>query len=341
MSFQSHVVKSLRATLFATFFFIGASPIARAAILDGVGVMGDSASIRSSSYKWPVQLQNYRSINFGGSGLPYDYAVGGATSASLLSGNQHTKMRNDVLAGKVTLGIIFIGNNDWGSTTGLQIAAGSITPTAQTAFQNAVFNNIKTAVDMQLNAGIEGMIIGGIEDLSLTPTGQSVTDVDARSRIQASISSVNSQLLAYAQTNHLPFIDFFGLANDIYDSGLVVGGVNINFNTSGSNPRNFWIDDLHPGILGNAILGNVFMTAMNVAYGTNLPLYTDQQILTLAGLSSSYTGETFSTSYNLTNYVHYSAVPETSSIALAFFGAAVLVIAARRNVRLRPEPSAS
>src|SRR5689334_12102307 len=102
--------------------------MARADILHGLGVMGDSGSVSSPSYKWPVQLQTNRGLNFGGAGLPYDHAVSGATSSSLLTGHQNTQMAADVTAGKVTLGMIFIGNNDWGSSTGLAIAAGTATP---------------------------------------------------------------------------------------------------------------------------------------------------------------------------------------------------------------------
>jgi hypothetical protein len=315
---------------------VGICSTARADILHGIGVMGDSGSISSSSYKWPVQLQTNRGLNFGGSGLPYDHAVGGATSSSLLSGHQNTQMSADVTAGKVTLGIIFIGNNDWGSTTGLAIAQGTATPSQQTSFQNAIASNIQTAVNTELSAGIQGMLIGSVEDVTLTPTGQSLGDPAAVARVQASISAVNSQVLSYAQAHHLPYVNFYGLGDDIYSSGhLTIGGVNINLTGSGSDPHNFWIDDLHPGIVGNAILGNMWMEAMNIAYGTHLALYTDKQILTLAGLSSSYTGETFSTAYNLANYVNFASVPEPSTVLLAASGFAALGF---YGMRLRRNP---
>jgi hypothetical protein len=316
--------------------FFGICSTAQADILHGIGVMGDSGSISSSSYKWPVQLQTNRGLNFGGSGLPYDHAVGGATSTSLLSGHQNTQMAADVTAGKVTLGIIFIGNNDWGSTTGLAIAQGTATPSQQTSFQNTIVSNIQTAVNTELTAGIQGMLIGSVEDITLTPTGQSLGDPDAIARVQASISAVNSQVLSYAQAHHLPYVNFYGLGDDIYASGhLTIGGVNINLTGSGSDAHNFWIDDLHPGIVGNAILGNMWMEAMNIAYGTHLALYTDKQILTLAGLGSSYTGETFSTAYNLANYVSYAAAPEPSTVFLAVSGFAALGFYRMRSGRDR------
>ena len=86
---------------------------ARGDILQGLSVMGDSGSVSTATYKWPVQLQTDRGLNFGGAGLPYDFAVGGATTTSLLSGGQDTKMAAAVKAGEVTMGMILIGNNDY------------------------------------------------------------------------------------------------------------------------------------------------------------------------------------------------------------------------------------
>ncbi len=307
---------------------------AQADILHGLGIMGDSGSVNSPSYKWPVQLQTNRGLNFGGSGLPYDHAVSGATSSSLLSGHQDTQMSADIGAGKVTLGMIFIGNNDWGSSTGLAIAAGTATPTQQTTFQNAVINNIKTAVNTELTAGVQGFIIGGVEDVTLTPQAMSMTsDPAAIARVRNSISIVNTQVASFAHAHHLPFVNFFGLGDAVATSGLIVGGVNITLTGSGSNAHNFWLDGLHPGIVGNAIIGNMWMEAMNIAYGTHLALYTDQQILALAGLSASYTGETFSTSYNLANYIQYTPVPEPSTLVLATLAIPALLWCRFRRAR--------
>jgi PEP-CTERM motif len=285
--------------------WLGMISAARADILHGLGVMGDSGSVSSPGYKWPAQLQTNRGLNFGGSGLPYDHAVGGATSATLLSGKQNTEMASDVTAGNVTLGMLFIGNNDWGSSTGIAIANGTATPAQQTSFQNGIVTNIETAANTVLTAGIGGLMLGSVEDVTLTPEVAS-TDPDPATvaRLQASVSAVNTQLLAYSQANAIPFVDFYSLGDAILAGGLVVGGVSINLAGTGSDPHDFWVDNLHPGIIGNAILGNMWMEAMNLAYGTNLSLYTDQQILALAGLSSSYSGETFSTAYNLANFIH-------------------------------------
>src|ERR1700682_1311172 len=100
------------------------STTAHADILHGLGGMGDSGSAGSSVNVWPGMLQAHAGLNFGGAGLPYNFAVGGATSSSVLSGGQHTSLAAQVSAGNVTLGMLLIGNNDYGGVAGA-IANGS------------------------------------------------------------------------------------------------------------------------------------------------------------------------------------------------------------------------
>ena len=270
----------------------------------GLGVMGDSGSVSSASYKWPVQLQTNLGLNFGGSGLPYDHAVGGATSASVLSGGQDTALAAQVTAGQVTLGMILIGGNDF-APKAAAIANGTLTGAALASFQDGIATNIETATGTVLAAGVQGFLLGSVPDIVIDPGLAAIAaDPTAKARLETSISAVNVQLLAYAVSKHIPYVDFYGIEHDVALAGsLVVGGVPISLTTSGTDPHDFFLDDKHPGIVGNAIVGNMWMEAMNKGYGTNLTLFTDQQILGLAGLSSSYTGETFSTTVNLSNYV--------------------------------------
>ena len=273
-------------------------------VTSGLGVMGDSATAGSSVTKWPGMLQTYEGLNFGGAGLPYNFAVGGATSGSVLSGGQDTELAAQVSAGNVTLGMILIGNNDYGAQLN-QIATGTLTGAALTSFQNTIVSNIETATNTVLAAKPQGFILGSVPDITFEPISASLdTNPTEKARVENSISAVNSQLIAYAAARGIPYLNFYGLAGALGGvTQIVVGGVPISLVNTGTDPHDFFLDTVHPGIVGDAIIANLWMAAINKGYGTNLPLFTDQQILGFAGLGSSYTGETFSTAVNLSNFV--------------------------------------
>jgi lysophospholipase L1-like esterase len=306
---------------------------ARAAVLHGLGVMGDSGSDGSSVNKWPGMLQADRGLNFGGSGLPYNHAVGGATSTTLLNPqHQDTALASNVTAGNVTTGIIFIGNNDYGNAA-TSILSGSLSGAALTNFENTVANNIETASQTVLNAGAEGFLLGSVNNFAFEPAAAAATPAQ-KLQLENSITNVNNQLIAFADAKHVPYVDFFGLEKSVLATNatsIIIGGVPISLTATGSSQLDFFQDALHPNIVGNAIIANMWMAALNKAYDTNLPLFTDQQILSLAGLSG-YTGETFSTSTNLSNFIHFVPAPEPSTALLAVIGFALLAGRALRTL---------
>ena len=304
-----------------------ATSVARADVLHGLGVMGDSGSDGSSVNKWPGMLQADRGLNFGGAGLPFNHAVSGATSSTVLSGGQNTALATQVSAGSVTTGIILIGNNDYGGVA-TSLANGTLNGTALTNFQTSIVTNIETATGSVLFAGAQGFLLGSVDDFTVEPVAAAIAaDPTEKARVQNSISAVNAQLQAYAAGEHIPFVNFYALENTPGFSGsITVGGVAISLVNTGSDPHDFFLDGLHPGIVGNALIANMWMEGLNVAYSTNLSLFSDQQILNLAGLGGSYTGETFSTAINMANYIDFVPAPEPASWALLAAGFATLLM---------------
>lgn len=321
---------------------------ARADILHGIATMGDSSSIKSAQYKFPVMLQNNRGLNFGGTNLPYVHAVGGTTSASMLVGNptpsdpnQPQRVAADVAAGKVTVATILVGNNDYGQNAA-SLVRGGLSPAELMAFENGIVSNIESAVTTVLNSGIEGLLLGSVPRLvdepaatqyfPSIPPGQLPALIDY---VDASQERVNAQLLDFANAHHIPFIDFFGFEKSLGAADhITVGGVPIAL-TKGTGPTYFFVDNLHPGWVGNAILSNFWMTALNVAYGTNLTLFSDQEALSMASLGG-YTGETFSSTVNYADYIHFNPVPEPSGMLLAVSGAVFVAIGRRRFFKIVP-----
>lgn len=288
------------------------SSMATGDVLFGTATMGDSLSIKAQPYKWPVLLQTYRGFNFGGDNMPYVHAVGGATSSDVLLLREPQKVVSPVQAGKVTSATFLVGGDDY-ADAGPKFINGTLTGAALTSFENQIVSNIKTATNIVLNSGIEAFILGSVPYTLGEPQAAPliIQYPAAAAASDASIQRVNAQLLTFAESVHIPYVDFytFGKLFNGLDH-VTVGGVDITF-TVGSDPHNFFVDNVHPGYIGDAMIANLWMEAFNIAYGTNLTLFSDQEMLQMAGMTG-YTGETFSPTMDYASLIHFSAVPEPS-----------------------------
>lgn len=270
---------------------------------EGVGAMGDSLTAGSSASKWPGILQTHRGVDFGGAGLPYNNAVGGATTASLLSQGQHTATAADVAAGDVDVPILWIGGNDLRALAP-SIADGSLAGGALTLVLLGGVANIETAMDAVLAPGPDGVLVGAVPPVEVTPQAMGLFGPAELALIAAAVDEANALLLPEIQSRGQPFVDFVALMRDVLSGGgLVVGGVAIDPGNGGGDPHFFFQDGIHPSVTGHAIIANVYLAALNVAFGPARTLLTDLEILTIAGIAGEYTGETFSAAYDLTDYV--------------------------------------
>jgi hypothetical protein len=221
----------------------------------------------------------------------------------------------------VDVAYLSIGGNDFSPVSG-QIASGSLSGAALTAWAQGVVNNIDTAVDTVLLAHPLGMIVGGMPDIPLTPGGRVGFDSPTKiARGENAVNLVNSLLLAELTTRGQVYVDLAESLRAIDQAPLVVGGVLIDTVNPSSDPTHFFQDGKHPAVVGNGLVANLFITALNLGYGANVPLLSDLEILTAAGLQGSYTGETSNLPY--ANFVVVPA-PEPATWLLAIVGAAIL-----------------
>ncbi len=318
-------------TAFLVTFGCFLAATARADVLHGVGNIGDGGGT-ASPLKYPGMLVSERGINFGGPTFPYVFAQIGASSSSVLNpGNQVDQLVGQVQTGNVTLALMSIGDNDW-FPVAQDIATGALSGPALTSFQNLVVGNIESAVTQVLNAGGE-VVLGGFSNITDSPAAAAIyANPTFRANLEGALSAADDQLIAFAAANGIPFIDFFGLEKMVYDSGsFVVGGVNINLHTVGPDPHNFFQDSLNAGTVIRGEIANLWLQAMNEGYGTNLPLMSDLEILTLAGIGNEFVGESFAPATSFGDFVEY--VPEPSGLAL--LGAALATLALVRARRFR------
>ncbi|MES1213241.1 MAG: GDSL-type esterase/lipase family protein [Singulisphaera sp.] len=301
-----------------------------AVTLDGFAAMGASETAGNDvTGSWVPYAQIDRGLNFGGPGYPYNVAVGGATTVTLLQQQQHTQVASLVQSGAVDMAFISIGGNDFSAVSG-QILTGSLSGAALVGWAQGVVDNIDTAVDTVLAQHPVGMVVASMPDVPLTPAGRASFDSPTKlARGETAVNDVNTILLAAVQTRHLVYADLANALRYLDSKPLVVGGVAIDMLNPSTDATHFFQDGKHPAAVGNGLFANLFLEALNIGYGTNYSLLSDLDILTAAGLQASYTGETSNIPY--ANFV-VSAVPEPGCGTLA---AAAVVLYGFINLRAR------
>jgi len=332
--------KKVVAILLGTMVAFSAAPVTA---FDGVGAMGDSLTAGARPDWWPGILQNHRGVNFGGPGLPYNVARVGEMTMTLLMSGQHTETAAFVRSGDIDLPILWIGGNDiW--AIGMLVAQGWLNPTLLAGIIKMGVNWAVQAIDTVLAENPEGMIVGGVPDVSLCPLAIAMYTPEQRALIANAVDIANWLLLGEVTARGLTFINFAQAMRDGMASGGVVGGVTIDPGVGGGDPHYFFRDGFHPSVTGMAILSNVFLTAFNEGHGGSYELFTDYEILQMAGIEEEYTHETFSVAYDLTEYILFQggascAIAKSGKVdgrliaplVLALFGAVVVTVRRRRG----------
>jgi len=319
---RGFIIVLAMAAVFAAANPVQAGPTALAA-------MGDSLTATNTyTWSWTPWLVN-RGLSFGTS-YAYNVAEGGATSATLISTHQDTRVRDWVAAGNVDVPVMMIGGNDFlGIVT--QLASGTLSGTALTNTLNTTVNNIVSATDTVRGAHPDGFILCSVPNVLAAPALASVrNDPNQAQRVINATNYVNGQLKAAAIARGAPFIDLAALTSDIINSPLVVGGVTISTSGYGTDPTYFCIDEIHPGTIGHGLMANLVIKTLNDSYHMTYAMFTDQEMLTIAGIGGQYTGETYSNTVDMGQYI---TVPEPVTFSL--ISLAVLPLIARRRRSLR------
>ena len=285
-----------------------------------LGVMGDSLSdeyeeVSYVSYaeNWVEQLSIYAGIDVGptaaeagepsGSwgpvrrtGYEYNWALAGATSNSLLKKGQHTGLAAQVSPEGIAYAVLAIGANDFHPEQGpyQNIYAGNWSQSEIDEYVAESLANINTAIDTVLATGVH-LVVGNVSDYGITATVRSVTGPIGRQRVADVISQLNQAIDASAQTRELVVVDVFGAGVAIFgphddpQTELLIGNVTIHLDqgdTGGGNPTAAFVEDgIHPNTTIQGIFANAMMAAINIAYGANLTLFTEEQILAHRGIA--------------------------------------------------------
>ncbi|HVU88911.1 MAG TPA: SGNH/GDSL hydrolase family protein [Pirellulales bacterium] len=279
-----------------------------------LGVMGDSLSDeyanngRPYAQNWVEQLATFDNVNLGAnvSNLPprfvgynQNWALAGATSASVLSGGQATGLAAQIPnAGGygIDYAVFMIGANDFSpnSAAYANIYNGAWTTTQINNYVSSVVGNISTALNDILPTGVK-TVVATVPDYGITPAVQAAfPDASKRQLVANVIAQVNAGIKATAQADHIVVADLsamigatFGTEGN-FRTTVSIGNVPINLTqstSSTSSQAGFCADGIHPYTTLQGTLADLLVQALDTGYNAGIPLFSEAQILSHAGLT--------------------------------------------------------
>ncbi len=283
-----------------------------------MAVMGDSLNLLTPTYdtSWVVQLVNAGAIT------QHDVAFDGATTGDVVSA-QLPSVVSLAHQGTITDSVLIVGANDFGPYG----------PNAQTIFLggnpqpviDSVVSNIETVITSiaAANPGVH-QVIANIPDITVTPLMQQlfVTYGATQADIQAgrdAIITANNEIQQFALAHGVAVVDLFKAADVLVPLyPWTFGGHTFSTMFAGNQ---FDILTQPEGLIANSV-----SLAFDEAFGQNLPIFSDQQIVTAAGFVPS--GST--TYYDTAQFV---ITPEPATCWLAALASVGLMVRWRRHSR--------
>jgi lysophospholipase L1-like esterase len=307
---------------------------------------------------WVQQLVNYRTVNVGptavaagqpggtwGSprrtGYEFNWALSGDTSSNLLADGQDTGLAAQVVPFGITHAVLAIGANDFNpdfldypSSAYFPVYNGTWSSSQISNYVAQVLTNIETALVTVETTGVR-MVLFNILDYGKTPAVYNeflYTNGSKREHVSAAIEQANAGLVYLAQKHQVPLVDAFGLQLKIFGSNtnlqqyLYIGNVAINLQASDTDPTNapdrtaaFVADGAHPHTTIQGLFANMALEAFWLGYQTDVPLFSEQEILSHAGVAYGGLDTLMAQIGSYTNYVILPIRPSVTS--LGFVGA--------------------
>jgi GDSL-like Lipase/Acylhydrolase family len=292
-----------------------------AAQIAKLGAMGDSLTdeYAEETYNyaknWLEQLELHRAFNVGPTaaeagqsggtwGEPrrrffkHNWARSGATTSTVISAGQHTGLAGQFASDGVSHAVLLIGANDFSPTTSafFNIYNNNWSQTTINNYINGRLNNMNTIINTVSSSGVN-LAVSNFVDYSVSPlTRVLFPDPVKRERVSVVVRQVNDGIEAICRNKKLPMVDVYGLSTAIFGTNLslrpflFIGGqdVNLNDQDTTSNTKKlaaFVHDGVHPHTTLQGVFSNVFMTCANIAWQGSYVPFTEQEILSHAGVA--------------------------------------------------------
>ncbi len=284
-----------------------AHSFARPEIVKGIGILGDSLSDeyrfyapdRVTARNWVEILAATRGFHFGGPlvtthgaskdrPFAYNWSQSGATTTSLIARGQHIGLAAQVTGGAaIGLAAVTIGTNDFANvlvTTRSVEAMGMVLEQASSNFAaildlllgiNPSINlAVFTAVDLLASPLLRGALEAGLISPSLANAYQSAI-TDFNDRLHNAIAG-HGHRIAVVDINQL-------LIEVVTARRYVVGSLELDWINGGNDARHLFLSDgFHPGTIGQCLIANRFLAAINARFEAGIPVLDGQEIVEIA-----------------------------------------------------------
>lgn len=238
-----------------------------------------------------------------GQSFEYNFALGGARASGFAGcgNNQQTgcalggapRFRSYAVSGQLEYGVQEIAGNDFiqDGIFGLDFL---VLPFPLYPPGVTLFNDTKSAYVNGLNLATANgtapvrMLLGNLPDLGTFPFASFLPPAQ-RDILRTWIIAWNNEVALQALTRGYGVLDLWGLWEQFRTTGgTTVHGIPVNAGTwngqgGPQGMRNFFLNDgLHGTPIAHAFLANQFLANLNAAYGTDIPLLTPKEMVTLS-----------------------------------------------------------
>ncbi len=281
--------------------------IARAGMLGGIGILGESYSDeyafyppdRSTARNWVEILAATRGLDFGrfneegrgeprNGGFAYNWARSDATTEDMIATGQHTGLAAQVARGEVKLAFVFIGGNDFINALKSPDPEAALAATLPRALANH-----RLAVEVLLAADPEvRLVLATLPDIRHLPefAGPIADGRIPRRRVasfSAAIARYNAQIRAMAASDPRVALADLDLAtraaNLVSARYALVGGRHLDRLHPANDLDHFFLADVrHLGTIGQGLIAQLFVNVVNAEFDAGIEPLTDAEILSYA-----------------------------------------------------------
>ena len=280
-----------------------------------VGALGDSYTDeyrfyppdRSRARNWVEILAATRGVHFGpfttrsrgkprDQGFAFNWALQGATSNDMVR-DQLPGLAAQVARGQVEYAWIFIGGDDFLYFL-RDVATGRVAPdqalTTLGQVEGQIETNYTTAVHTLLAANPEvKLVVSTLPDVSQLPLVR-VAEA-ANLAAPALVSAASQQIEKYdtlirntaAGNSRIALVDLAATAAGLFaqaqNGSVAFGGTVLNLVQPGDGFHHFFLaDGIHAGTVGQGVIAQAFISAVDERFGARLPPLTARQIVRFA-----------------------------------------------------------